>query len=68
MKKILSIVFIVVVLGVIAYYASTAKAPAAVPETPAVDSAAAINSSVDALQVNDPSMDLKALDSDINTL
>ena len=68
MKKIISIVVVVVVLGAIAYYVSNTKAPAVTPETPATDTASAINSSVDALQVNDPSVDLKALDTDINKL
>jgi|GEM_PF-2479538 len=70
MKKILSIVVVVVVLGAIAYYASTAKAPAVEQEqvAPATDTAAAINASVDSLELADPSVDLKALDADINAL
>ena len=68
MKKIFSTIVVVAVLGAIAYYASTAKAPAPAPEVPVSDTAAAINSSVDALMVNDPSTDLQALDADINAL
>lgn len=68
MKKILSIVIIVVVLGAIAWYASNAKAPAA-PEVPAAtDTASAINASLDSVEVADPSADLNALDADINAL
>ena len=68
MKKTLSVVVIIVVLGVVAYYASMTKAPAPTPAAPATDTATAINSSVDAVQLNDPSVDLKAMDTDINAL
>ena len=69
MKKIISIVVIVAVLGAVAYYASTRPNEVA-PEVPAkvTDTATAINSSVDAVQLNDPSVDLKAMDTDINAL
>lgn len=72
MKKIISTVVVIAVLGVIAYYASTAKAPAVEQDqTPAVtdtDTAAAINASIDSIELADPSVDLNALDADINAL
>ncbi|MEK7645370.1 MAG: hypothetical protein AAB391_03595 [Patescibacteria group bacterium] len=70
MKKTLSIIIVVAVLGAIAYFASTAKAPAVDQEQApaATDTAAAINSSVDSIELADPSTDLNALDADINAL
>lgn len=71
MKKLLSIIVVVAVLAAIAYYTSTAKAPAIEQDQAPVattDTAAAINASVDSVELADPSVDLQALDADINAL
>ena len=72
MKKIILIVVVLAAIVWAVVYFMGSGTPKAVPTTVAqdtqMDSAAAINSSVDEITVDDPSVKLKDLDGDINTL
>ncbi len=68
MKKTPAIIIVILAIAAIAWYALKAEAPATKQLPADTDSASSINTSVDALTVDDSSEDFQAMDSDIESL